>query len=63
MFELPFHGKPYGGCDIRAGLSEGNALERVEQLAASRSAGLVWMTTVASRVGGNHPVDYSRRDL
>jgi hypothetical protein len=44
---------------MRAGLSEGNALERVEQLAASRSAGLIWMTTVASRVGGNRPVDYS----
>jgi hypothetical protein len=41
MFELPFHGKTYGGCGIRAGLNEGNALKRVEQFAASRSAGLV----------------------
>jgi|SRR5215207_11631117 len=56
----PFHGKPYGGRGIRAGLSAGNALERVEPLAASRYAGLVWMATVASRVGGNRPVDYSR---
>jgi hypothetical protein len=59
MFELPFHGKPYRGCGIRAGLSEGNALERLEQLAASRSAGLAWMPTVASQVDGNCAEDYS----
>ncbi len=32
----------------------------VGQLAARRSAGLVWMNIVAPRVGGNPHVDYSR---
>jgi hypothetical protein len=55
-----FQWKALRGYGIRASLSAGNALERVEPLAGSRYAGLVWMTTVASRGGGNRPVDFSR---
>jgi hypothetical protein len=51
---------PTKGYGIRVALSEENTLHTVRHLVARRYAGLVWMTIVAPRVGGNRHVDDSR---